>query len=433
MSQTEWITIYKISPQKGSRLRYTLNIIDTPGFGDNSVKGGDQVIIDQISQLFSSEGDKGVLFIDAVCFVVKAIDVRITASQKYFFNSIMSLFGKDIESNICILITFVDGGSPQVLASLSKANLPTESYFEFNNSALFAGNKNLASSSLSPMFWEMCCNSFQNFFDKLNEFPTRSLSQTKDILQEREQLKTVINCILSQVKSGLSKISELRCQIKIYKKYKDEIENHKNFEYEVEETRQVKVDLKPGQYATNCLVCLYTCHENCTLADDDDKHLCSVMENGYCTACTMKCSWTAHKSLPFTFEYRTEKVKKSFKEMKQKYDQALGTTMLQRNFIESLSCEVDKISKSVQMRIVELKHCKSRLEEIQLRPDPQLTVEYLEQMIESEEMNKQQGYQRRIQMFSEFKRMAQIDKDFEKFEEFFNSTKQEIASIASDN
>lgn len=52
----------------------------------------------------------------------------------------MSLFGKDIESNICTLITFADGANPPVLASLSEANLPSDSYFQFNNSALFADN-----------------------------------------------------------------------------------------------------------------------------------------------------------------------------------------------------------------------------------------------------------------------------------------------------
>lgn len=34
ISHTEWITVYTIAPQKGSRLNFTLNIIDTPGFGD---------------------------------------------------------------------------------------------------------------------------------------------------------------------------------------------------------------------------------------------------------------------------------------------------------------------------------------------------------------------------------------------------------------
>lgn len=152
ISQTEWITVYTIAPQMGSRLNYTLNIIDTPGFGHTRSIERDKGIIDQIRHLFSSQGEKGVLFLNAVCFVVKASDSRLTVSQKFLFSSIMSLFGKDIESNICTLITFADCAKPSVLASLKEANLPFGPTFYFNNSALFAENKILTSSSLSPVF-----------------------------------------------------------------------------------------------------------------------------------------------------------------------------------------------------------------------------------------------------------------------------------------
>lgn len=139
-------------PKDGSRLTYTLNIIDTPGFGDTRGIDRDLGIIDHIRQLFSEIGAKGVLFLDAVCFIVKAPDARLTNSQKYIFSSMLSLFGKDIKSNICTLITFADGAEAPVLASLKEAKIPFGSTFKFNNSALFAENKNSASNSLSKMF-----------------------------------------------------------------------------------------------------------------------------------------------------------------------------------------------------------------------------------------------------------------------------------------
>lgn len=317
VSQTEWITVYKIVPQKGSRLNYTLNIIDTPGFGDTRGIHRDQITVDQIRHLFSEKGERGVLFIDAVCFIVKAPEARLTVSQKYIFSSIMSLFGKDIESNICTLITFADGAEPTVLASLKEAKLPFGSNFRFNNSALFAENQNLAS-SLSPMFWDMGCKSYQNFFAELHKFETRSLSQTKDVLQEREQLKTIIVSILPQVKAGLSKLSELRNQLDIFRKHSDEIENNKDFEYETEETKQMLVDLPPGQHVTNCLHCHYTCHDNCIYADDEQKRKCYVMVNGFCTVCSEKCEWIKHKNTPFIYSFSVEKVKKTYTDMKKK-------------------------------------------------------------------------------------------------------------------
>lgn len=222
MSKTKWITVYKITPQTGSRQNYTLNIIDTPGFGD---RDGNQTIIDQIHQLLLSNDDKGVLYIDAVCLVVRAPDARFSASQELTFNSIMSLFGKDIESNICTFITFADGTNPPVLSPLSEADLLTGSYFQFNNSVLFAENKNLAPTSLSAMFWEMGFKSFQNVFDELDKLTKRSLSQTKDVLKEREKLKKDIADINPQVKAGFLKLSELQKELEILEKLKYEMKN----------------------------------------------------------------------------------------------------------------------------------------------------------------------------------------------------------------
>nr|CAH0106881.1 unnamed protein product [Daphnia galeata] len=41
--------------------------------------------------------------LDAVGFVVQSALVRLTSSQKYIFNSVLSIFGKDIERNILFL------------------------------------------------------------------------------------------------------------------------------------------------------------------------------------------------------------------------------------------------------------------------------------------------------------------------------------------
>lgn len=378
--------------------------------------------------MFSAEFPKGVLYIDAVCFIVKAPDARLTVSQKYIFSSIMALFGKDIESNICTLITFADGAEPPVLASLREANLPFGSTFEFNNSALFAANKNLAPTFLSSMFWDMGCKSFQKFFDEICHFETRSLAQTKDVLKEREQLKTVLESIYPQVKAGLSKLSELRNQLDAFQRNRNDIENNKDFEYEVEETKQIKVELKPGEHVTNCLRCNITCHERCAYADDDQKKNCCAMNNGYCTVCIKKCIWSEHKNTRYIFRYTTEKVRKTYTEMKEKYEKAKGVKMTHQTFIEGLTRDVDHLFFCVKQRMREMKRCKSRLEVIALRPDPLSTVEHLDLMIQAEEMEKQPGYEQRIKVLNEFRHMALIDKDFENFDEEIQLTKQEMAS-----
>lgn len=169
-------------------MTYNLNIIDTPGIRYTKGKEGDQSTISRIGELFSETGATGVPFLDAVCFVLKASDTRLPVSHEYMCHSISFLFGKDIESNICTLITFADGAKPPVISSLIKANLSFGNTFCFNTSALFAENET-NKHSFSQMFWEMNYKSFKDLFNEIRPFKTRSRSQTKEIIKERDQLK----------------------------------------------------------------------------------------------------------------------------------------------------------------------------------------------------------------------------------------------------
>lgn len=124
--------------------------------------------MNHIRCLFSANDERIVLFIDALCFIVKASDARLMVSQRYIFNSIMSFFGKDIESNLCTMITFADGGSPTVLDSLKEFKLPFKLTFNFNNLALFTDNRDLKRNMSAALFWEMSYTSFNNFFKLIN-------------------------------------------------------------------------------------------------------------------------------------------------------------------------------------------------------------------------------------------------------------------------
>ncbi|CAC5405875.1 unnamed protein product [Mytilus coruscus] len=113
LSQTEWITCYTIYSDVSSRIDYTLNIIDTPGFGDTRGVEQDIKIISQFQDFFTGNNTRGVAALDAVCFVVKEPDAgRLTTTQKCIFESILALFGNDIKNNICTLVTFADGRRP---------------------------------------------------------------------------------------------------------------------------------------------------------------------------------------------------------------------------------------------------------------------------------------------------------------------------------
>ncbi|KAF3857737.1 hypothetical protein F7725_010938 [Dissostichus mawsoni] len=94
-SQTSEVTVYKINHQEGFKIPYSLTIVDTPGFGDTRGIKRDKQITEQLRNLFSAK--RSVSEIDAVCFVAQASLARLTPTQQYVFDSVLSIFGKDVE------------------------------------------------------------------------------------------------------------------------------------------------------------------------------------------------------------------------------------------------------------------------------------------------------------------------------------------------
>lgn len=416
---------------EGSRLSFTLNIIDTPGFGDTRGIERDSKIVDQIRHLFSANGEQSIVDIDAVCFIVKAPDARLTVVQKYIFSSIMSLFGKDIEANICTLITFADGAKPSVLDSLREANFPFGLNFKFNNSALFADNKEVEERTLSTKFWEMGCTSFKTFFDHIRQFETKSLKQTKSVLDERERLKTVISNLRPQIQIGLSHLEKLNKQKEMFLKHSGLCESNKDYEYEDYHEKQILLDLPTGQYVTNCFICHVTCHENCKIPDDKDKRGCLVIDRdtGNCTVCPEKCHWRDHKNSEKIYKIERVKVTVTVAEMKRIYEDALGEQMSNEKYIESLTNDLESLSKKIWEMLEDSNKCKSKLKEIALRPDPLSTVEHIELWIKSEESEKQTGYLERIKSLQNMKDIALVERNVEKFGQDMHATLNDIESV----
>ncbi|CAK6979901.1 uncharacterized protein LOC128369826, partial [Scomber scombrus] len=273
-SQTSEVTVYKINHQEGFKIEHSLTIVDTPGFGDTRGIERDRMITEQIRNLFSAQF--GVSEIDAVCFVAQASLARLTPIQKYVFDSVLSIFGKDVAENIRVLVTFADGQPPPVLEAINESGVPCPKtkdglpvHFKFNNSALFADNKSSAAKSsdendkdgFDKMFWDMGTKSMKTFFIALNVIETKSLTMTKEVLRERQQLEISVENLQQQVKVGLAKLEEIKETSEKLKDHEAEIKRNKDFKIEVTATKPVQEDIAgSGNYITNCQQCHYTCH-----------------------------------------------------------------------------------------------------------------------------------------------------------------------------
>ena len=408
-SQTKHITAYTFYPMKGSAVPYTFTIIDTPGFGDTEGLERDRQITNQIKEFFSVPPPDGIRHLDGIGFVTQASLARLTPTQEYIFDSVLSIFGKDVARNIFILVTFADGQKPPVMDAIKKANIPSQKYYKFNNSALFADNTEDLEESFDAMFWKMVSRSFKNFFVEFEKSQSVSLQLTQEVLKEREQLQNLIEGLSPQINMGLSKIEEMRQEENILKQHETEIETSKSFTYTVDINKPYEENLRgTGRHTTTCLRCNFTCHENCAFANDDDKHRCCAMRNGSCIVCTEHCDWSQHKNLPYIIRYKKETETRTSDDLKLKYEKAVSGKTKTQGMIDQLEEYLVNVHTTVMEMIDKAQKSLHRLDEIALKPNPLTQLQYLELLIESEKNEAKPGWQQRVQYFKEAKRQAEI-------------------------
>uniref|UniRef100_A0A3B4UY97 Fibronectin type-III domain-containing protein n=1 Tax=Seriola dumerili TaxID=41447 RepID=A0A3B4UY97_SERDU len=422
--QTSEATVYKIHHQESFKINYSLTIVDTPGFGDTRGIERDRMIVEQLRNLFSSEF--GVSEIDAVCFVAPASLARLTPTQKYVFDSVLSIFGKDVAENIRVLVTFADGKRPPVLEAIKASGVPCPKtkdglpvHFKFNNSSLFAKNRSSAAESMSEeddedgsfdqMFWNMGTKSMQRFFVTLNEVHTKSLAMTNEVLRVRQQLENSVEGLQKQLTLGLDKLKEIKDTEEQLKELEEEITKNKNFEFKVTVTKAVQIDLSgTGKYITTCLKCHFTCHDNCPYENKDIKHCPAMGADGNCTKCPGKCHWRVHLNQKYKWEYREVKGEETVKELQEKYLKATEEKAPVQALIDKLKAEYNAVQAEVVAFMKRSAQCLNRLKEIALKPNPLSTPEYIDMLIEGEKSEAKPGWKQRVQALIAMRQKAEI-------------------------
>nr|XP_055045989.1 uncharacterized protein si:ch73-170d6.2 [Misgurnus anguillicaudatus] len=420
-SQTSAITAYNINHMKGFQVPCSLTIVDTPGFGDTRGISHDQKITKQIHEFFSQPG--GIDRIDAVCFVVQASLARLTHTQKYIFDSILSIFGKDIANNILMLVTFADGNKPPVLEAIKVSQVPCATdeseeplHFKFNNSALFIDNNKTVDAeddepdfgNFDQMFWKLGMFSLKKFFKSLKQMKTKSLTLTQEVLKERQQLEVLVEGLQPQINAGLTKLEEIKKTNAALEQHKAEMDSNKDFEYEFEVTVPKQIKTKPGTYLTNCQICHFTCHDYCMYANDNDKHKCCAMKDGKCQVCPGKCVWNVHFNQAYKWEYVKEMRKDTYNELKQRFEVANDEVMSKEKIFEKLEQEFEEVQIIVFELIESSQKSLERLKEIALKPNPLSTPDYIDLMIEAEKQEAKPGFQDRIQSLMNVRKQAEI-------------------------
>ena len=415
-SRTQRITAYTIYHQEGSPIDYTLTIVNTPGFGSTRGLESDKRMISQIRDFLSlSPSEGGVDCLHAIGFVMQASLTRLTRTQWHIFDSILSVFGKNLADNTYMMITFADRNKPPVMDALKAANISFKRFFKFNNPVMYPHSAQMQQDAFDSsgeedeggdfnrMFWDMGMKRFENFFTHFKVVVPQSLQLTNEVLKERQRLETIINSFQPQINEHLAKIEELQHKEQILKQHESDMLINK---YIVTITKQRKVNLNPRHYVMNCLICNCTCHADCPF-NNDYKWKCTAMDDGdintaSCRVCPGGCHWTDHVSNPYRFELYQEDEERTQEDLKHKYVRAKeGMVQVQAMIISQLDVHVMEM-------IGQVRQSTKRLGEIALKPNPLTEVEYIDLLIESEKQEAKPGYQARIKFFQDVRKRAQL-------------------------
>ncbi|XP_064204917.1 uncharacterized protein LOC135262056 [Anguilla rostrata] len=204
-SQATVITAYEIFGLEELSVPFSLTVIDTPGYGDTRGLDKDKNIAQNLYTLLESLSE-----IDAVCLVVKASQQRLSPSQKYIFDAILSVFGKNMEKNFMILITFSDWMPPPALKLVSVSGAPFLK--DENNDPVHFLFNNLPPQKFAKKYeetyktaWDNGAEHFRKFFQALDKLEPQSLNMTKKVFRKRCRLEEDIRNLASQIKEEKEK------------------------------------------------------------------------------------------------------------------------------------------------------------------------------------------------------------------------------------
>ncbi|XP_007544439.1 uncharacterized protein LOC103132561 isoform X2 [Poecilia formosa] len=398
-SQTSDVIVYQIFGFEGQILPFSLTIINTPGFGSTRGIEEDDIVSQRLFDLFRSED--GVHQINAVGLVVKASDYRLSDRLRYIFDSVMSLFGKDLKRNIVALITHSDGRRPEnVLQALEDAKIKCSKdemnqpvHFLFNNQQKQQGNTSEKDKVGSKYSWDFTNEEMCHLRDFMKNTKPQLLETTVEVLNERIRLKACIQNLKERI--------ELNEQ-----KQEDEMERDINFSMEVDEVYKEKEPIRGGKWglvflegAVTCSVCEENCHyPGCTMAQKPAH--CEVIKNGHCTVCTNKCPASVHVKENWSYVTKTRKVQKTLEAVKEKYDQNKAECENKSTLLENLEKETNNLTVERSELLDEAYSHVIRLEQIALKVDSVSTLVHLDFLIEK---MKEKGDQEKVKKLEKMK------------------------------
>ncbi|XP_015224780.1 PREDICTED: uncharacterized protein LOC107081079, partial [Cyprinodon variegatus] len=389
--ETSEVTVYEVFGFEGRVIPFSLTIIDTPGFGGIGGIEYDDSITRSLLHLFRSGG---IEELHAVGLVMKASDNRLNDRMMYILNSVMSLFGKNIENNIITLITHSKGRTPKnVLQTLEASTIKCAKneknkpvYFLFNNCQ---SEDRTEEEEYLEGAYKVTEKGLKEFTAFLEKSQPQKLKTTVDVINERIKLTACIQNLQQRFIEAEQKQNQIRQIQHNLMKDKEEMEKNEHFSFEVEESYKVREYIKNEKWIKDFLhdaaMCCKRCQENCHYPGCNwapKPAFCEVIKDGHCIVCTGKCPTSDHVKENWRYVTKTRKVQTTAKEMKQNYEKSKTEKENNSSYLESLDTEMKNLTaEKAQLLEESYKHI-TKLEKIALKVDSAATLVHLDFLIE---------------------------------------------------
>ena len=399
-SQTDWITAYTIHHDECFKIPYTVTVIDTPGFGDTSGITKDNEIPKRLHKFFSAKGDNGVDQLHAVGFVIQSSLPRLTAMQKYIFDSILGLFGKDIKDNIFLMFTFADEPKPLAMNAIQEASLPHRNYYLFNDGGLYGSNMSV----VSKAFWDMGVESFSNFLGDVSKTDPKTICLTKDVLKFRYRQEKALQNIQRNMYLGLNTIEALQKEKQVLTQHQKDIEKNRSFTYWATEQYHCETKVHDGFVAINCKACHITCYEAVVKGCDREEFLAICIDDS-CPTCPEKCDISMHEAEEISYIFKRRKVQRTSNFLKKRYEESLGKKTDTQRAIEECSRRMEKVYDETLQLVEEARKCEVKLRQIALKPDALSINNYIDLLIEAEQGKSNENSVERLESLNELREL----------------------------
>ena len=404
--KTHHISIYRLHHQNGMQVNSSITIIDTPGFGDVKGTDRDNQIEREIAYLFSHKN--GYLeHINVIAFVMPASSSRLSPTQKYIFDSIMTLFGRDIKENMIFLFTYADFHHPLALGAVKAHSIENDTWFQFDSMTIMETEADDDEDDIDEAMWNFTMENFHGFASKLKKLEAKTISQTQDVLSTRVKLGFLLSNLKQCVEDTLIQLDQLRREEQLLSKM-----NRSGETYTADYVTYEKIPDPSDRFHAFCEKCERTCHEDCPITDNESLYRCIAMnkanKEATCNICPNKCPWNTHKRRRHMRVKRKIVTKPiNLKTIQARYKMNQDDNLRADQIFNHVCDDLDGTACKLKVYFSEITGALETLQDISLMYWPKNLNSYIDQIIEQERQEAKHGYMSRVKLLERFKQEAE--------------------------